>query len=320
MWNQFKQQPNCATHKIISTRSPLNPALLQSIIGLLQSTYHFHLLPGYSSNKQVICLVSALPLKNKTPIPVLLTLQPHIDNGNVNVAFDYASPSPEVVNAALLAINADDRQYIQISKQILQYEMKRKRITVSTISGHTHLEDVETSLPTSITSDWRLILQDSIMIDDIRRGWISLFDQVNSHPHLTPIEINHAVRFLEYTCIHIKHRNKYLNQLLETIYPEEKYRQSKLISSLINLLSLPSDTLRTAVISLLDASLWKATNNLSVTMAVTELIPQLFKILKPHEIPLNSTTMEFHRHLTSIVDYFFKFSSPESIRKHLKRF
>ncbi|KAK2942653.1 hypothetical protein BLNAU_22437 [Blattamonas nauphoetae] len=98
MWNQFKQQPNCATHKIISTRSPLNPALLQSIIGLLQSTYHFHLLPGYSSNKQVICLVSALPLKNKTPIPVLLTLQPHMDNGNVNVAFDYASPSAEVVN------------------------------------------------------------------------------------------------------------------------------------------------------------------------------------------------------------------------------
>ncbi|KAK2945844.1 putative AP-2 complex subunit alpha [Blattamonas nauphoetae] len=98
MWNQFKQQPNRATHKIISTRSPLNPALLQSIIGLLQSTYHFHLLPGYSSNKQVICLVSALALKNKTPIPVLLTLQPHMDNGNVNVAFDYASPSPEVVN------------------------------------------------------------------------------------------------------------------------------------------------------------------------------------------------------------------------------
>ncbi|KAK2940503.1 hypothetical protein BLNAU_24590 [Blattamonas nauphoetae] len=78
MWNQFKQQPNCATHKIISTRSPLNPALLH--------------------NKQVICLVSALPLKNKTPIPVLLTLQPHMDNGNVNVAFDYASPSAEVVN------------------------------------------------------------------------------------------------------------------------------------------------------------------------------------------------------------------------------
>ncbi|KAK2941212.1 hypothetical protein BLNAU_23880 [Blattamonas nauphoetae] len=97
MWNQFKQQPNCATHKIISTRSPLNPALLQSIIGLLQSTYHFHLLPGYSSNKQVICLVSALPLKNKTPIPVLLTLQPH-GQWECECCFDYASPSAEVVN------------------------------------------------------------------------------------------------------------------------------------------------------------------------------------------------------------------------------
>ncbi|KAK2945854.1 hypothetical protein BLNAU_19222 [Blattamonas nauphoetae] len=320
MWNQFKQQPNCATHKIISTRSPLNPAILQSIIGLLQSTYHFHLLPGYSSNKQVICLVSALPLKNKTPIPVLLTLQPHMENGNVNVAFDYASPSPDVVNADLLSINADDRKYIQISKQLLQYEMKRRRIYVPTISFHSRREDDETSLPASITSDWHLNLPDSITIYDLQEGCISLFDQVNSGMELTSIEINYAVRFLEYACIHIKHRDKYHNQLLEFIYPEETHCQTQLVSSLINLLSLPSDTLQTAVLSFLDVGLWNSKRDISVAMAVTGVLPQLFQVLKPHEIALNDTTMEFHRHLTSIVDYFFRFSSPESISNQLQRF
>ncbi|KAK2952251.1 hypothetical protein BLNAU_12810 [Blattamonas nauphoetae] len=41
-------------------------------------------------------------------------------------------------------------------------------------------------------------------------------------------------------------------------------------------------------------------------------------VLKPHEVPLNNTTMEFHRHLISIVDLFFDFSSPKRIRSYLE--
>ncbi|KAK2941319.1 hypothetical protein BLNAU_23764 [Blattamonas nauphoetae] len=196
--------------------------------------------------------------------------------------------------------------------------MIRKRIFVPTISESTNLEDVEISLPTSLTSDWRLILQDSITIYDLQEGCISLFDQINSDLKLTPFEINHAVRFLEYACLHIKHRDKPHNQLLETIFPEEKDCQTKLVSSLINLLSLPSDTLRTVFLSFLDASLCYSTRDLSVTMAMTGLLPQVFQILKPLEISLNSTTMEFHRHLTSIVDNFFNYSSLRTICSHLE--
>ncbi|KAK2945852.1 hypothetical protein BLNAU_19220 [Blattamonas nauphoetae] len=234
---------------------------------------------------------------------------------------NYSTNSSSIISATdLLSINADDRKYIQISKQLLQYEMKRRRIYVPTISVHSRREDDETSLPASITSDWRLILPDSITIYDLQEGCISLFDQVNSNLELNPIEINHAIRFLEYACIHIKHRDKYHNQLLEFIYPEETHCQTQLVSSLINLLSLPSDPLQTAVLSFLDVSLWNSKRDISVAMAVTGVLPQLFQVLKPHEIALNDTTMEFHRHLTSIVDYFFRFSSPESISNQLQRF
>ncbi|KAK2945850.1 hypothetical protein BLNAU_19218 [Blattamonas nauphoetae] len=199
----------------------------------------------------------------------------------------------------------------------MQYEIRRKRINVSAISEHSHMEDDETSLPTSITSDWRLILQDSITIDVLQEGCISLFDQVNSDLKLTPFEINHAIRFLEYACIHIKHRDRHHNQLLKTIFPEKNGRQTKLVSSLINLLSLPSDPLRTAVLSFLDVSLWNPFSKTSVPMTVTGMVPQLFQILKPHEIALNDTTMEFHRHLTSIVDNFCHFLSLRTICDHL---
>ncbi|KAK2949227.1 hypothetical protein BLNAU_15830 [Blattamonas nauphoetae] len=230
-----------------------------------------------------------------------------------------STDSSSIVSATdVLTIYADDRKYIQISKQILQYEMKRKRINVSTISESTHMEDDETSLPASITSDWRLILQDSVTIYDLRQGCISLFDQINSGLKLIPIEINHAIRFLEYACLHIKHRDRHHNQLLGNIFTEEIDYQSKLVSSLINLLSLPSNTLRTAVLSLLDVSLWNSTDDISFSMTVTGLVPQLFLVLKPHEIPLSDTTIKFHRHLTSIVDYFFSHSSPEKMFSHLK--
>ncbi|KAK2952980.1 hypothetical protein BLNAU_11969 [Blattamonas nauphoetae] len=218
----------------------------------------------------------------------------------------------------VLTVTSYDRRYCQISKQTLQYEMKRKRLTVPTIPEQDRLENDETSLPASIMSDCRLILQDSITIEDLREGCISLFDQVNSKMNLSQNEMNHAVRFLEYACIHIKYRKRPSSQLIETIFPKEKDRQTSLVSSLINLLSLPSDTLRTVILSFFDAGLSKTTRNFSVAVAVTGLFPQLFSMLKPHEIPLSDATMEFHHHVTSILDDFFTFSTPSEIRRHLK--
>ncbi|KAK2946126.1 hypothetical protein BLNAU_18968 [Blattamonas nauphoetae] len=214
----------------------------------------------------------------------------------------------------LITLNVADRQYIQISKQIFLYEMKRKRIGVRSLSEEARLEDSETSLPTSVTSDWRVILQDSITIEDLRQGCISLFDHVNSGMSLTPIEVNHASRFLEYTEIHIKHHSRPENHLLEAIFPEEEHCQTRLVSSLINLLSLPSDTLRTVSLAFLDVGLLNSSCTCSIAVASTGLLPQLFESLKPHEIPLNERTFEFHRHITSIVGNLF-ICSPEDFKK-----
>ncbi|KAK2944973.1 hypothetical protein BLNAU_20091 [Blattamonas nauphoetae] len=175
----------------------------------------------------------------------------------------------------------------------------------------------EITLPTSITSDWRVILQDSITTDDLRQGCISLFDQVNSDMSLSQTEMNHAVRFLEYASLHIKYHSR-TERLLETIFTNEKHCQTKLMSSLINLLSLPSDTLQTVVISFLDVGLDRSTREFSAAVTLAGLLPQLIDHLKPHEIPLNETTINFHRHLTSIVDDFFRFSTPEDIIDHQK--
>ncbi|KAK2958827.1 hypothetical protein BLNAU_6330 [Blattamonas nauphoetae] len=218
--------------------------------------------------------------------------------------------------ADLLPINTNDRHYVRVSKQILQYELKTKRITFTPISEQADLENSENSLPASITLDWRLVLQDSLTINDLRQGYLSLFDQVNTGMKLNPIEVNHAVRFLEYTGMHIERRRGRDYLLMETIFPEEKDKQTKLISSLINLLSLPSDTLRTAALSFFDVGLRKSSVHFTVAVAATGLVPKLFFVLKPHEIPFCDTTMEFHRHLTSIVDKFLCFS-PKNIRSHL---
>ncbi|KAK2947307.1 hypothetical protein BLNAU_17783 [Blattamonas nauphoetae] len=180
-----------------------------------------------------------------------------------------------------------------------------------------HLEDDEVALPASIMSDWRLVLQDSITRNDLRQGCLSLFDQVNSGLKLDQTEVNHAIRFLKYACMYIEHRKSPHNKLLETIFLNESDRHTKLSSSLVNLLSLPSITLRTAVLSFFDVGLRKSSLDFPIEVATTGLLPQLFLVLKPHEIPLNDTTIEFHRHLTSIVDHFFDFASPETIVDHL---
>ncbi|KAK2951093.1 hypothetical protein BLNAU_13936 [Blattamonas nauphoetae] len=248
-----------------------------------------------------------------------------------DLPFNRFSKSIEIINESSLdipsitsttdafTVNADDRKYIQISKQILQYEVQRKRINFSTKSEHPRLENDETALAAPITSDWRLILQDSITTDDLEQGCLSLFDQINSALFLSPTEINHAIRFLQYVNMHMEHRRQPNNNLLEILFWNTQDYYTTLMSSLINLLSLPSDTLRTAALAFFDVGLrFTSSTDFRMEIVATELLPQLFLVLKPHEIPLVDTTMEFHRHLTSIVDRFFSFASPTDIRRALK--
>ncbi|KAK2959757.1 hypothetical protein BLNAU_5246 [Blattamonas nauphoetae] len=213
----------------------------------------------------------------------------------------------------------NERQYIKISKQILQYDMKLKRINFETISEQPHLEAHETALPTSITSDWRLVLQDSITIEDLRRGCISLFDQIDTDLPLSQTEMNHAVRFLEYATLHNQHRISSDSKLLETILSEDVCFQTNHSSALLKIVCHPSNTLRTVALSFLDASISNSfLHDFYFTGAVTRLLPQLLERLKPHEIPLNATTIKFHRHLISILGHFFSISSTEDVSRCLE--
>ncbi|KAK2957187.1 hypothetical protein BLNAU_7781 [Blattamonas nauphoetae] len=177
------------------------------------------------------------------------------------------------------------------------------------MSEQSYLEDGEIVLPTFLTSDWRLVLQDSITTDDLRQGCISLFDQVDSDLSLSQTEMNHAVRFLKYAKIRIERPRHISDRPIDTIFRTEKDQPKRLATSLINLLSLPSDTLRTAVLSFFDVGLDESSISFTIAVSSTGLMPKLFLILKPHEIPLNDATMEFHRHLTSIMNYFFGYSA-----------
>ncbi|KAK2962003.1 hypothetical protein BLNAU_3059 [Blattamonas nauphoetae] len=217
-----------------------------------------------------------------------------------------------------VTITANDRQYVRVSKQILQNELKRKRMNVESLLEQALLEGDEISLPTSTPSDWRVILQDSITLDDLREGYISLFEQVNSEVKLTQNEVFHAVRFLEYTTIHIEHREYPHNKLIKTNFREKKNYRKQLMSALLKLVCHPSETLRTVSLSFLAASLRSSSDEFRIAVITTGLLRHLFEVLKPHEIPLNRTTFEFHRHFTSIVDVFLDFLIPEMISRHLK--
>ncbi|KAK2946145.1 hypothetical protein BLNAU_18937 [Blattamonas nauphoetae] len=209
----------------------------------------------------------------------------------------------------LLTITANDRQYIRISKQIMEYEMKRKRMKIDSISDQALQEDDEISLPTSISSDWRLVLQNSVTMEDLHKGCISLFDDVDSEIGLSPTELSHAVRFLEYAILHVKYHKSPHNQLLEAIFSKAERPRPKLTSALLKLVCHPFDPLRTVALSFLDVNFSKSARKLHIAMAVIELLPQLFKTLRPREIPLNGTTVDFHRHLTSILDNVFSLPS-----------
>ncbi|KAK2945276.1 hypothetical protein BLNAU_19777 [Blattamonas nauphoetae] len=183
--------------------------------------------------------------------------------------------------------------------------MKRKRMKIAAISEQVHLEDDKISLPISITSDWRLVLQDSIVMEDLHKGCISLFDDIDSEMDLSATEMNHAVCFLEYAILHVKYRRYPHNQLLETIFSKAERPHTKLTSTLLKLVCHPFDPLRTVTLSFLDVHFSKSTVHFDIAKAMIELLPQLFKTLRPREIPFNEITIDFHRHLTSILDNVF---------------
>ncbi|KAK2956822.1 hypothetical protein BLNAU_8276 [Blattamonas nauphoetae] len=171
----------------------------------------------------------------------------------------------------LLTITPKDHQYIQISKHILQYEMKLKRINIETISEQTPQDVDEITLPTTAMSDRILVLQDSISQEDLLKGCISLFEQVNSGQNLTPVEVIHASRFLKYSGTHMKHRGTPHNKLLETILSEDVTGQTKHTSALIKLVCHPSDTLQMAALSSLDYAFSTLSKQFYVQVSVTDL-------------------------------------------------
>ncbi|KAK2962026.1 hypothetical protein BLNAU_3082 [Blattamonas nauphoetae] len=222
------------------------------------------------------------------------------------------------ITTDVVTITANDRYYVRVSKQILQNELKRKRINVESLLEQALLEGDEISLLTSTPSDWRLFLQDSITTDDLKQGCFSLFEQVNSEIKMTPNEVVHAVHFLEYATIHIKYRGNGYSTLIETIFPEGRLHSRKLMSALIKLICHPSNTLRTAALSFLATSLRTSSDEFLLAVVDTGLFPQLIEDLKPHEIPFNRTTIDFHRHFTSIADVLLFFLTPERIHSLLQ--
>ncbi|KAK2958373.1 hypothetical protein BLNAU_6643 [Blattamonas nauphoetae] len=191
------------------------------------------------------------------------------------------------------------------------------RINIETMLKQAPLKDDAISLPTSFTSDWRLVLQDSITADTLRLGCISLFEQVNSGQNLTPIEVTHAVRFLKYASIHTQYRIPPYNKLLEPLLSEEVHGRRKVTSALLKLVAHPSNTLQTAALSFLDAIFSISSRDTLTAVTVTELLSQFIKTLNPLELPLNGTTTKFHRHLTSTLDNFFYNFATEEFRRRL---
>ncbi|KAK2946159.1 hypothetical protein BLNAU_18903 [Blattamonas nauphoetae] len=165
-------------------------------------------------------------------------------------------PIPATTDA--LAITPNDHQYILISKQILQYEMKLKRINIETMSEQSHQENGAITLPTSTMSDWRLVLQDSITTEALLKGCISLFDQIDTHLPLSETEMNHVVRFLEYATLHNQYRRFPHCKVLETILFNEEYRKRNVPSALLKLVCNPSNMLQTVALTFLDASISKS--------------------------------------------------------------
>ncbi|KAK2954556.1 hypothetical protein BLNAU_10407 [Blattamonas nauphoetae] len=92
----------------------------------------------------------------------------------------------------------------------------------------------------------------------------------SSKATLTQIEVNHAVRFLEYAIIHIKHYNHPYIKLTETIFPQEANCQTKVTSALINLICHPTNKLHTVAFSFFDAFTRHSSDKCTIAVTVTE--------------------------------------------------
>ncbi|KAK2946638.1 hypothetical protein BLNAU_18474 [Blattamonas nauphoetae] len=212
-----------------------------------------------------------------------ITIQSSInDNDESSLDSHSISSTTDVVT-----ITANDQYYVRVSKQILQNELKGSESMWSQCRSYHY---------------WR-------MARSLFSPPLQQIEIVNSGLKLTLVEVNHACRFMKYAEIHIKHRDRPHNELIMTIFPEEWHCQRKLTSALINLICHQSESLRTVSLSFFTASLSRSPKQLSPAIAATGFMTQLFENLKPHEIPINGTTIDFHRHITSIVVDFSRFSA-----------
>ncbi|KAK2959115.1 hypothetical protein BLNAU_5910 [Blattamonas nauphoetae] len=226
-----------------------------------------------------------------------------------------------------LTILPDDRRYVQISKQIMLYETKRRRLHLEPNSVRPRLENAEIPLQNFIESDWRVVSQDSITDDDLEKGCITLFRQLRSGTELSPSEADHAIRLLEYTTMYFKdgpHSSKDFFGHIFNLYLKPK----DITSSLLTLISHPSETLRAVALAFFSTGFSGWRDDFIRQIAETDFIIDLLLLLKPHEIPFSDTTMEFHNHVVSIMLHFIrdirlfnrKYLTPEDIASILQEF
>ncbi|KAK2956964.1 hypothetical protein BLNAU_8039 [Blattamonas nauphoetae] len=226
----------------------------------------------------------------------------HLDITRPNEESSIASCANQSTND-FLTILPNDRPYVQISKQIMQYETKRRRLYLEPNSVRSHLVGGDIPLQHSITSDWRVVSQDSITDDDLQKGCVSLFEQVKSGAELSPGEVNHAIRFMEYTTKLSTDGPRSFNWISLTTH--RSYRPPQVDpSSFLKILSHPSDTLRAAAIAFFSAGYSDFTTKYSRHIAETDFFSKLLSLLKPHEIPFNDATLDFHRHISEILLHF----------------
>ncbi|KAK2956973.1 hypothetical protein BLNAU_8048 [Blattamonas nauphoetae] len=197
----------------------------------------------------------------------------------------------------------------------MQYELRRRRLHLEPNSDRLHLVGGEIHLQHSITSDWRVVSQDSINDDDLRKGCVSLFEQIDSGLELSSSEVNYAIRFLEYTTMSFQDGRRssfdFFNATHVGCRPPEV-----ISSSLLKIISYPSETLRAATLAFFSTLFSGWSSRLTLDVAHTDFFPNLISFLKPHEIPFGDATMDFHRHVTNILINFIDkllFFSPQEL-------
>ncbi|KAK2940134.1 hypothetical protein BLNAU_24960 [Blattamonas nauphoetae] len=134
-------------------------------------------------------------------------------------------------------------------------------------------------------------------MDDLRQGCVSLFEQVNTSLDLTPIEVNHASRFLKYTEIHMKQRHPYFNELLVTIFPKTEPPHTKLTSALIKLVCHPSNTLQTVALAFIDIGLRTSSCGYLLAKVAPPILPRSKTLTSEIEYPIFQPFDKYLQHL-----------------------